>query len=154
MKQDFLKRTPLFSSLSDEELAQVLVIGQVVDFETEKRIFSEGDPGDSFYLVEKGAVRISRMTPLGEEALTILREGTFFGEMALLDDSPRSADALAHEGPARLIEFRTADLKNLMERDYALGSKMLWTMCRTLAARLRDTNERFQSLFLMTSTFR
>jgi CRP-like cAMP-binding protein len=154
VKQEFFRRTPLFSSLSDEELAQILVIGQVVQFEGEKKIFNEGDPGRSFYLVEEGAVRISRMTPLGEEALAILREGTFFGEMALLDDSPRSADAKAHEAPVRLIEFRIADLKAVMERDHALGSKMLWTMCRTLAARLRDTNERFQSLFLMTSTFK
>lgn len=154
MKQEFLRRTPLFSDLSDEELAQILVIGRVVDFEGETPVFKEGDPGEAFYLVEQGAVRISRMTPLGEEALTVLREGGFFGEMCLLDDAPRSADAKAHEGPAKLIEFRITDLKELMEKDQALANKMLWTLSRTLAARLRDTNERFQSLFLMTSTFK
>ncbi len=154
MKQDFLKRTPLFADLQDEELAQILLIGRVVTFEAERHVFDEGAPGDAFYLIEQGAIRISRMTPLGEEALAVLREGGFFGEMALLDDSPRSAQAIAHEGEARLIEFRTAELRALMERERALACKMLWAMCRTMAARLRDTNERFQSLFIMTSTFR
>jgi CRP/FNR family cyclic AMP-dependent transcriptional regulator len=154
MKQEFLRRTPLFESLSDEELAQVLVISNVVDFAKGASVFKEGDPGTAFYLVEKGAVRISRITPLGEEALTVLREGTFFGEMSLMDDSPRSADAKAHEGAVQLLEFRIDELKKLMEQETALACKMLWAMCRTLTGRLRDTNERFQSLFLMTSTFK
>jgi len=154
LKQEFLRRTPIFSTLDDEELAQVIVIGRVVSFGAEQSVFKEGDPGNAFYLVEEGAVRISRMTPLGEEALSILREGTFFGEMALLDDTPRSADAKAHEGPAKLIEFRVPELKALMERQSALACKMLWAVSRTLSARLRDTNERFQSLFLMTATFK
>ena len=154
MKQEFLRKTPLFSSLDDEELAQVILIGRVVDFDAEKSIFKEGDPPEAFYLIEKGAVRISRITPLGEEALAILREGAFFGEMALLDEAPRSAQAIAHEGTARLIEFRIDELRSLMQRETALACKILWTLCKTLSARLRDTNERFQSLFVMTSTFR
>ena len=153
MKQEFLRGTPLFSTLNDEELAQIILIGRVVDFEPDKPVFREGDPGHAFYLIEKGAVRISRITPLGEEALAILREGTFFGEMALLDDTPRSAQAITHEGPVRLIEFRTAELRALMEKETGLACKMLWALCRTLSARLRDTNDRFQSLFIMTSTF-
>jgi len=154
VKQEFLRRTPIFSTLTDDELAQVLVIGRVVEFGKEQVVCKEGDPGTSFFLVEEGAVRISRMTPLGEEALAVLREGSFFGEMALLDDTPRSADAKAHEGPAKLIEFRVSELKGLMERETELACKMLWAVARTLSARLKDTNERFQSLFLMTSTFK
>jgi CRP-like cAMP-binding protein len=153
VKQEFLRRTPIFATLQDDELAQVLLIGRVVDFENGRVVFKEGDPGAAFYLIEKGAVRISKMTPLGEEALTILREGAFFGEMALLDDSPRSAHAIAHEGEVRLIEFPVKDLRDLMDQETKLACKILWAVCRTMAARLRDTNDRFQSLFVMTSAF-
>jgi len=153
LKEEFLKKTPIFAALDDDELAQVLLIGRVVDFEANRSIFSEGDVGNAFYLVEKGAIRISKITPLGEEALAILREGAFFGEMALLDDTPRSAHAFAHEGPTRLIEFRTGELRDLMQKETGLACKMLWALCRTMAARLRDTNDRFQSLFIMTSSF-
>lgn len=153
MKQEFLRKTPIFADLNDDELAQVLLLGRVVTFEAERHLFKEGDPGNAFYLVEKGAVRISRETPMGEEALTVLREGAFFGEMAMLDDSPRSAQAIAHEGEAQLIEFRISELRELMERETGLACKMLWAMCRTLTARLRDSNQRFQSLFIMTSAF-
>jgi CRP-like cAMP-binding protein len=144
--QEFLRRTPIFASLSDEELTQVLLLGRVMDFEPDKAIVSEGDAATAFYLVEKGAVRISKMTPLGEEALAILREGAFFGEMGLLDDTPRSAHVFPHEGTVRLIEFRIGELRGLMERETGLACKMLWALCRTLSARLRDTNDRFQSL--------
>ena len=61
-------------------------------------IFEEGEQGDKFYLILDGAVRISRIVPgMGEEALAVLRAGTYFGEMALIDDFPRCADARAHE---------------------------------------------------------
>ena len=53
----------------------------------------------------------------------------------------------------RLAAGETADLRALMDREAGLACKMLWALCRTLAARLRDTNDRFQSLFIMTSTF-
>src|SRR5260370_16439379 len=61
-------------------------------------IFNEGAVGDKVYLIISGAVRISRTVPgMGEEALAVLRTGTHFGEMALIDDFPRSPDPRAHE---------------------------------------------------------
>jgi len=67
-------------------------------------IFQEGDPGDRMYVVLEGQVRISKHIPgIGEEALAILERGDYFGEMALIDSLPRSADARAHTGGAVVL---------------------------------------------------
>ena len=76
--------------------------GHIVHFKEARKhgeaIFAEGDKGDRFYLILDGAVRISRMVPgMGEEALAVLKNGAYFGEMALIDDFPRSAHAIVHE---------------------------------------------------------
>src|SRR5204863_9308646 len=64
-------------------------------------IFREGEKGDKLFIVLDGRVRISKFIPgVGEEALAVLDRGDFFGEMALIDDKPRSADATAHEQDA------------------------------------------------------
>ena len=83
-------------------------------------IFKEGAQGDKMYLILSGAVRIGRQVPgMGEEALAILRAGTHFGEMALIDDFPRSADARAHEA-CRLFVVRKEDMEDLLfvDRDW------------------------------------
>jgi len=149
-----LKKIPLFANLTADHLQKVANIAAQKQARANEKIFHEGEIGTEMYLIGSGKVRISKMVPgVGEEALAILREGAFFGEMALLDDTPRSAHAFPHEGGARLIEFRVRELRELMGRDTPLACKMLWALCRTLAARLRDTNDRFQSLFIMTSSF-
>jgi CRP/FNR family cyclic AMP-dependent transcriptional regulator len=91
-------------------------------------------------------VRISRQGPgMGEEALAILRASDYFGEMALIDDFPRSADAIAHESCKLLVltKERVADLL-FVDRDLAYD--LLWSFVRTLSARLRETNDKMTFL--------
>ena len=105
-------------------------------------IFQEGEKGDKFYLIIDGAVRISRFVPgMGEEALAVLRPGAYFGEMALIDDSPRSAHAIVHE-KCRLFVIRKEDLEDLLFVDRDLAYELLWNFVRTLSARLRETNDK------------
>jgi CRP-like cAMP-binding protein len=109
-------------------------------------IFKEGDQGDKMYLILDGAVRISRQVPgMGEEALAVLKTGTYFGEMALIDDFPRSADARAHEA-CRLFVIRKEDMEDLLFVDRDLAYDLLWTFVRTLSARLRSTNDKMTFL--------
>src|SRR5205809_498144 len=93
-----LHRVELFSRLKPEALA---LISKVTTEETHAlgtKIFQHGDAGDKLYLILEGRIRISREVPgMGEEALAVLGPGQVFGEMALLDESPRSADARVHE---------------------------------------------------------
>lgn len=82
---------PRFTGLLGEELRQLGNTGRV-------RIFSAGDPGDGFYVVESGRVRISAVVGNDQtRVLAMIGAGYFFGEMAVLDDAPRSATAHAEE---------------------------------------------------------
>ena len=104
-----LAKVPFFEGLTPEALE---LIAQVTTEETHAlgtRIFQYGDPGDKLYIILEGKVRISREVPgMGEEALAVLGPGEVFGEMALLDESPRSADALVHERCRLLVITKDA----------------------------------------------
>ena len=141
-----LARTPLFDGLDERHLMRMAGIGHEETIERGDFIFRHGDVGDKFYLVLEGAVRISRQVAgLGEEALTILRSGAAFGEMALIDDSPRSADALAHDR-CRLFAVSKRDLEDLLFVDRDLAHDFLWKMVRLLSARLRETTDKMTFL--------
>jgi CRP/FNR family transcriptional regulator, cyclic AMP receptor protein len=87
-------------------------------------------------------VRISRdLAGMGEEALAILMPGDYFGEMALVDDAPRSADARAHED-CTLYSIRREDLSELLFLNKDLAHDLLWTFVRTLSQRLRETTDK------------
>ena len=99
----------------------------------------------------QGKVRISKMVPgVGEEALAILEPGSYFGEMALIDDTPRSADATAHLA-CTLYVIQKADLEELMFLHKDLAYELLWTFVRTLSSRLRETNDKIRSFFALSS---
>jgi len=82
---------------------------------------------------------------IGEEALAILKGGDYFGEMALIDDFPRSADARIHE-TARLFVISKEQLEQLLFIDRDLAYELLWNFVRTLSNRLRETNDKMTFL--------
>ena len=143
----------LFKDLSDGELALISGITAKRDFSAGEVIFKEGDVGDSFYVVLAGKVRISKeVEEAGEEALTILGKGSYFGEMALIDEFPRSASAIAHTD-CRVLMMDKADLSQLLSGNKDLAYKLLWVFCQVLSQRLRDTNEKIASLFAIARGF-
>ena len=144
----FLRASPLFRDLDEAERAQVLIIGQVRSFGTEEVIFREGDAGDGLYIVIDGNIRISKHTPSGEEALAILEANTFFGEMALVDFSTRAADAVANT-PTETFFIPLKELRALIECNHAIALKVLFALCEVLTQRLRDTNDRYITVFTL-----
>ena len=142
-----LRRCALFESLSAEQLAKVAEIAVRRDAAAGDVLFREGTIGDEMYVVVAGTVRISKDIPgAGEEALTLLGPGTYFGEMSAIDDAPRSADAVAHTA-CSLLAIRRDDLDRLMFLDKELAYGLLWAFVRTLSTRLRDTSEKLRSFF-------
>jgi CRP-like cAMP-binding protein len=102
------------------------------------------------YVIVEGRVRISKNVPgIGEEALAILEKGQYFGEMAIIDDSPRSADAIAHT-PCTVWVVERTKLDQLMFTDKDLAYVLLWTFVRTLSERLRETGEKIKGFFAIS----
>jgi CRP-like cAMP-binding protein len=143
---ELLGKIKFFAGLPPAYLRRIADIGAEEDHNGGHTIFQEGEKGDKFYLIIDGAVRISRFVPgMGEEALAVLRPGAYFGEMALIDDSPRSAHAIVHE-KCRLFVIRKEDLEDLLFVDRDLAYELLWNFVRTLSARLRETNDKMTFL--------
>lgn len=149
MSDNPLRKIPLFSELSDAELDRLAALGRQQACPRGEKIFAEGEPGDALYLIETGKVRISKQIPgIGEEALAILEPGSVFGEMALLDDGPRSADAIAHEA-CTLFVIEREPFESMLFVDKELAYQVLSGVVRVLAARLRDTNDKMAAFFAM-----
>jgi CRP/FNR family transcriptional regulator, cyclic AMP receptor protein len=153
MPTELLKKVYLFEGLSMTELVEMLKVCRQVRFDEGKFIFLEGDAGDSCYVIEEGEVRISKYVPgVGEEALAVLKPGSYFGEMSLINDMPRSATAIANKTTTCLVVDKTA-LEKLICDDKELGCKILWSFCRTLSNRLREMNEKISGFIAMTVGF-
>jgi CRP/FNR family cyclic AMP-dependent transcriptional regulator len=150
---EFLKKVNLFETLSVDELEKIEKISRIEAFAKDAIIFKEGDPGDRCYVITNGDVRISKfILNIGEEALAILKPGDYFGEMALIDNFPRSAHAIANTDVALLAISKT-DLDKILIMDRELGYKLLWAFTKTLSKRLRETNEKMASFLAMSGGF-
>ena len=147
--RELLANSAIFKDLDDDELDEVAKICEVQALKWDEYVFREGDEGDGLYLITKGAVRISRNVPgTGEEAITVLKKGACFGEMAMLDPSTRSTDAIV-DSRCELLTIARSDFEALMESDRELAYKVLRAIIRLLSERLRQTNENLKSIFVI-----
>jgi CRP-like cAMP-binding protein len=107
-------------------------------FPRDAYLFHEGEAGEALYVVFDGEVRISRqMSGRGEEPLAILGRGEVFGEMALVDDQVRSADARAHTDGCTVLVLSQADLDAVLHMPPVAASQFLHLVCGVLCYRLR-----------------
>jgi len=150
MNLQLLKKTAIFSELDEGELARVAEICKELKYQGGQVVFKEGEPGNRFYIIVEGEVRISRNIPgSGEEALAVLQPGACFGEMAVFDRSERSTDAIAN-GPATLMTISRPDFEILLDFNRDVAFKILWSMVRLLSSRLRVTNDNLRSLLAIS----
>jgi CRP/FNR family cyclic AMP-dependent transcriptional regulator len=150
---ELLKKIPLFESLTADELEEIDKICIRESHAKDTIMFFEGDPGNRCYVIIKGEVRISKYIPnIGEEALAVLKAGDYFGEMALIDNFPRSAHAIANTD-IEVLAINKADLDKILIADREMGYKLLWTFTRTLSKRLRETNEKMAGFLAMSGGF-
>jgi CRP-like cAMP-binding protein len=136
LKLDTLKKIPLFRFLTYQELVKVLNITYLETFEAGVQIIKEGDSGEELYIVLAGRVAVSR----GGQEIVELHPGVHFGEMALVDQSPRSATITARDA-TRLLVVQRRSFYTLIRKEPVLAVKLLWSFVHVLSRRLRETNE-------------
>ena len=137
---DILKKIPIFQDLSRREFNKIESILHRRNWNADEAIINEGDPGLGMYIIVAGEVRITQVGEDGvQQQLTTLAGGDFFGEQALLDESPRTASAYANE-PCRIIGFFRPDLLELIESNPRSGLKIVMRLSQMISVRLRHTN--------------
>lgn len=112
-------------------------------------IFKEGEPGDAMYVIVEGQVRIERRGAATPVVLATLKPGAFFGEMAVVDHTERTATAVAATD-ATLIVVPASELELLLKQRPDLGAKMIGTLARRLrytTNRVMDEKEKIALLF-------
>ena len=142
---DILKHLALFSELNFGAVKELAYLFSDRVFQGGETIFEENEPGDSLLVILSGEVRITQRADVsGEETLTVLKKGDFFGEMALLEDLPRSATAIAHSDTF-IMEISRERFMRFVEKDPANGVKILITLARSLSARLREADNKIKA---------
>ena len=140
----FLKTVPFFNELSHRQLKAVSGIMFERNFETDELIFAEGQPGATLFLILDGKVAIEMCRQRNTTILAILEKGAFFGEMALLNEAPRSANARSLERTYTLALYRN-DLSRLIQRDPQAACQIYRALASIVGDRLRSTNELMQT---------
>jgi CRP/FNR family transcriptional regulator, cyclic AMP receptor protein len=142
-KMRFFRKVLLFQNLKDRSLALLVHTMMEKTYAQGEAIFEEGDVGRACFIVYQGRVELSRRTGAGRsESLGVIEPGDFFGEMALLDELPRSASARA-SAPTRLLILYKTGFDSLIVDAPRVASRVLHTLARLLSARLR--RERFRA---------
>ena len=135
-KTIILKSVDLFKTIPAENLSRISQITEEVQFEANTPIFAEGDYGDSLFIVVNGNVKIHK----GDTELVTLGKGSCLGEMALLDDEPRSADATVTEDSI-LFQIEQEGFYEVMGSQ----SDIMEGIIKLLTGRLRDANEKLMA---------
>jgi CRP-like cAMP-binding protein len=139
----FLKTVPFFNELSHRQLKTVSDIMFERNYESDELIFEEGQPGTALFLIQDGKVVVEMCREDHTTTLAILEKGAFFGEMALLNDAPRSANARSLARTYTLALYRN-DLSQLIQRDPKTACQIYRALASMIGDRLRSTNELMQ----------
>lgn len=133
-----LRTLSLFSTLSPRELKTVDGLLHERSFLKDEVIFDQGEEGQALYIIESGKVLICRQGQSADGRIAELSPGRLFGELALLDNSPRAAQARAAENCTLAVLFR-ADFLGLLETHAVIASKIALQLARHIGQRLRET---------------
>ncbi len=137
-----LKRIPFLSALTAKHLNEVFRLAEELDLGPRQSVFAKRQDADAMYIVLSGRIKIfTNSASKKRKTFAYLKEGEFFGEMSLLEDTTRTAAAQAVD-PSRLLVIRKKDFQRLLAHDPKLALYLLRTVCE----RLRRANEEIEGL--------
>jgi CRP-like cAMP-binding protein len=143
--EELLRTVPIFSELSEPDIAS---LGRLTSRRTcpkDTVVFFENEEGDSFFIIVDGRIKVTILGDDGREViLSVLSRGDFFGEMALLDNEPRSATAIAVED-TELLSLHRNDFQSVLTDNRSIMSALI----KILTARLRRANHQISTLALL-----
>ena len=140
-KPGALRRIKILADLRDAQLAHLAEFMELEGVPQWTVVVRQGDPGDAMYLIMSGELRARTMIGEQETILTTFGPGDFFGEMALFDQGPRSADVVANVD-CTLLRLSADAFERLTRQAPALAAPFLQATARTLSARIRADNKR------------
>lgn len=142
-KTERFSQIPIFSNLGGPEVGRILRITREVKVAAGEKVFSPGDPADSFYIVIEGRIEIRLPNDGGESPdvkIATLSNRSVFGEMSFLGDRPRSAFAVAGED-ARLTKVQGDEFRALMEKGDLAAYKVIHNFAMLIGSRLRRVED-------------
>ena len=132
-KVQALKGAPLFDSLSRKDLTQLARVSEDLEVESGKVLCREGEIGHEFFVIVEGEIKVTRKG----RRVALRGGGDFVGEIALLDDVPRTATVTA-ETPVRLFVLTRKDFRHLLDENPRVERKVLGALARRLAELAND----------------
>jgi CRP-like cAMP-binding protein len=144
-EREVLRTVPIFSELSDEDITSLAKLASRKRYPKDTVVFFENEEGDFFFTILEGRIKVTILGDDGREViLSVLGPGDFFGEMALLDNEPRSATAIAVE-ESELLSLHRNDFQTVLNDNKSITSALI----RVLSARLRRANHQISTLALL-----
>lgn len=141
----YLKQVDIFANLSDDDIRELMSVVKRRTFRSGEVIFHRDDPGQVLYVIKEGKVKISIVSPDGQEiSLVVFGKGEFFGELALLDGESRSADAIAME-KVECYTLQRSDFHSTIVKNPMIAIHML----EVLSQRVRKTDKKVEELIFL-----
>jgi CRP/FNR family cyclic AMP-dependent transcriptional regulator len=141
----YFKQVPLFADLADEDIRELMAVARRRTFRSGEVIFHRDDPGQVLYIIKEGKVKISLFSPDGQEiSLVVFGKGDYFGEFAILDGLPRSADATALER-IECYTLQRSDFHNALLKNPKIAIQVL----EGLSKRLRTADAMIEDIIFL-----
>src|SRR5436309_13817357 len=139
-EREVLRTVPIFSELSDEDISSLAHLALRKRYPKDTVVFFENEEGDFFFTILEGRIKVTILGDDGREViLSVLGPGDFFGEMALLDNEPRSATVVATEA-LEVVTIWRSDFLQILQENFGIARKVLAELSR----RLRNSSNRIE----------